>query len=73
MYARQNPTIVDRVMAVGYPMEESMINPRLRSDPPAALADWLLGKIPANDPARLDAPKGGSVGDPGCLFIVEFD
>ncbi len=56
-YARQNPGVVDRVMAVGYPLEESMIHPRLRSDPPAALADWLLGHIPATDPARADAPK----------------
>jgi 3-oxoadipate enol-lactonase len=57
MYARQNPTIVDRLMAVGYPMEESMINPRMRSDAPAVLADWLLAKMPGNDSARADAPK----------------
>jgi len=56
-YARQNPSLVDRVMAVGYPLEESMIHPRLRSDPPAVLADWLLGHIPAAEPARADAPK----------------
>lgn len=56
-YARQNPGMVDRVMAVGYPMEEGMINTRLRSDSPAALADWLLGRIPATEPVRSDAPK----------------
>src|SRR5512139_3684062 len=27
MYARRNPGLVDRVMAIGYPMEEGMIHP----------------------------------------------
>jgi pimeloyl-ACP methyl ester carboxylesterase len=57
LYARQNPGLVDRVMAVGYPMEDGMIHPRMRSDPPAALAEWLLGRVPAAEPARADAPK----------------
>jgi pimeloyl-ACP methyl ester carboxylesterase len=57
MYARQNPGVVDRVMAVGLPLEESMVNARLRSDSPAALAEWLLGRLPTAEAARSDAPK----------------
>jgi pimeloyl-ACP methyl ester carboxylesterase len=62
MYARQNPTIVDRVMAIGYPFEESMLNPRLRSEPPAALAEWLLGKTPGSE-----AQAGALKSDPMAL------
>lgn len=57
MYARQNPGVVDRVMAVGLPLEGTMLNARLRSDSPAVLADWLLGRLPAAEAARSDAPK----------------
>lgn len=57
MYARQNPAAVDRVMAIGFPMDESMIHARLRSDPPAVLADWLLSRLPATEPAHVDASK----------------
>lgn len=57
MYARLNPGVVDRVMAVGLPLEETMLNARLRSNSPAVLADWLLGRLPAAEAARSDAPK----------------
>ncbi len=56
-YARQNPGLVDRILAVGYPMDESSISPRLQSDSPADLADWLLSRLPEAEPARTDAPK----------------
>jgi pimeloyl-ACP methyl ester carboxylesterase len=57
LYAQQNPDQVDRILAVGYPMDEALINPRLRSDSPADLADWLLNPLPVAEPARIDAPK----------------
>jgi pimeloyl-ACP methyl ester carboxylesterase len=57
MYAQQNPGVVDRMMAVGLPLDETMIHPRLRTDSPAVLADWLLGRLPATEAARTDAPK----------------
>jgi pimeloyl-ACP methyl ester carboxylesterase len=57
MYARKNPGVVDRVMAVGLPLDETMIHPRLRSDSPAVLADWLLGRLPATEAVRSEAPK----------------
>jgi len=57
MYAARFPEVVDRVMAVSYPMDEASINTRLRTSPPPALAEWLLGRTPETEPARADAPK----------------
>src|SRR5512133_3705939 len=57
LYALRNPDVVDRVMAVGYPLDESLINPRMRSASPAEMADWLLGKNPLTEPVLTDAPK----------------
>ena len=56
-YALQNPDIVDRVMAVSYPLSETCINNRLRSASAAELADWLLDGSPLTEPVRADAPK----------------
>ena len=57
LYARRNPGVTDRVMAVSCPLDESMVNARLRSDLPEELADWLLGHMPLVESARVDAPK----------------
>ncbi len=65
MYAREYPDVVDRVMLVSYPLEESMVNQRLRNSSPAALAEWLLTKTPETEPARFDAPKA----DPKAIQI----
>ena len=48
---------VDRMMVIGLPSEEKAINPRLRTDPPAKLAEWLLKPTMATKTARLEAPK----------------
>ncbi len=56
-YALRHPDYVDRVMAVSYPMDETMVNGRLRSAEPSELADWLLGRTPATEPVLTDAPK----------------
>jgi pimeloyl-ACP methyl ester carboxylesterase len=56
-YTLLHPDIVDRVMAVSYPLEENMVNSRLRNGPPADLADWLLSRTPLTEPVRADAPK----------------
>ncbi|TLN12602.1 alpha/beta hydrolase, partial [bacterium] len=56
-YAWRNPGVVDRVMAVSYPLEESNLAARLRSAAPAELADWLLPRIPAADAARAELSK----------------
>ena len=57
LYALRNPHIVDRVMAVSYPLDETRVSPRMRTSSPLELADWLLGKTPLAEPVRADAPK----------------
>jgi pimeloyl-ACP methyl ester carboxylesterase len=56
-FSKQHPELVDRIMAIGAPMDGRTINPRLRSSTPSELADWLLSRIPAMDAARLEAPR----------------
>ncbi|MBC8333059.1 MAG: alpha/beta hydrolase [Anaerolineae bacterium] len=57
MFAEENPTYVDRVMAVGIPLKMEQINPRLTQNSPQELADWLLGSTPDSEAARQEAPK----------------
>ena len=56
-YALLHPDIVDRVMAVSYPLEENMVNSRLRNGSPADLADWLLTRTPLSESVKADATK----------------
>jgi pimeloyl-ACP methyl ester carboxylesterase len=57
LFAKHYPKYVDRVMAIGLPLETSLINPRLREATPIELADWLLGDTPETQAARMEAPK----------------
>ncbi len=57
LYAQRNPGQVDRILAAGYPMDGTLINQRLWSDSNSELAEWLLSRQPAAEPARTDAPK----------------
>jgi pimeloyl-ACP methyl ester carboxylesterase len=58
LFARDNPRLVDRLMAVGAPMDSQSVAARLRSPTSLAdLADWLLGKGTITEAARIDAPK----------------
>lgn len=57
LYALRCPEVVDRVMAVSYPLDETRVNPRLRTSLPADLAGWLLGRTPMTEPVLTDAPK----------------
>jgi pimeloyl-ACP methyl ester carboxylesterase len=57
LFALRNPDVVDRVMAVSFPLDETCVSPRLRSSPPAELVDWLLGRAPVTEAVRADAPK----------------
>lgn len=57
LYALQNPGVVDRVMSIGYPLDETRVNTRMRTTPPADLAGWLLGRTPLTEPVLADAPK----------------
>jgi pimeloyl-ACP methyl ester carboxylesterase len=57
IFTAQYPASVDRVMAISLPMGDGTLNPRLHSESPADLADWLFGRLPAADAARAEAPK----------------
>jgi pimeloyl-ACP methyl ester carboxylesterase len=57
MFADQFPTLVDRLMAISFPLETSLINPRLLQSTPGDLADWLLGNNPETQAARSEVPK----------------
>ncbi len=57
MLARAHPDLVDRVMAVGCPLESHAVNPRLGEAPVAELVDWLLGHDPLAEAVRLEVPK----------------
>ncbi len=56
-YAVKHQASVDRMMLVSLPLGDSTLNPRLYTDPPGELADWLLGRLPAAEAARAEAPK----------------
>lgn len=57
MFTKRNPNLVDRVMAISFPLETTLINPRLFQLSPEDLADWLLGAGPETEAARIEVPK----------------
>lgn len=57
LYAIENPDLVDRVMAVGFPLEQKMIHNRLKTATPQELADWLLVKNAQTEPVHVEAAK----------------
>jgi pimeloyl-ACP methyl ester carboxylesterase len=56
-FARRHPEIVDRLLLTEMPVEAAYVSPRLRTAPVAELTDWLLARQPANESARIEAPK----------------
>jgi hypothetical protein len=52
-------------MALGLPLSEESINPRLCLNSPAELAEWLLGRSAATEAAYADAPKA----DPKAILL----
>ncbi len=57
LFGEENPQYVDRVMAVGVPLDLKQINPRMFQSTPEELANWLLGTSPDSEAARIEAPK----------------
>ena len=49
-------------MVTGYPQGADKISARLRSAPLTELADWLLGKLPLTEAARVEAPAAHQAG-----------
>jgi len=56
-FAIRFPKSVDRVMAVSCPLNYESVNARLRTAPPAELADWLSNRTPEATTALADASK----------------
>ena len=56
-FAARSPRLVDRLMVSNLPLGMNVLNPRLRSSSLADLGDWLLGRLPGGEIARLEAPK----------------
>lgn len=56
-FALRYPALVDRLLLTGLPLGPYNINPRLRSAPIEELVEWLLGKVPGAEAARVEAPK----------------
>ncbi|BAJ62696.1 alpha/beta fold hydrolase [Anaerolinea thermophila] len=57
MFALRYPEVVDRVLAVAYPLDETRLHPRLRSQSPEELVDWLLERNSTTEPVRVEAAK----------------
>jgi pimeloyl-ACP methyl ester carboxylesterase len=57
LFTMRYPTVVDRMLTVGLPFEMSSIHNRLRTASLQELADWLLSKNAAAEPARADGLK----------------
>ncbi len=57
MFAEQYPKFVDRILAIGMPLETKLINNRMQQTAPEDLAEWLLGATPEAQAARIEAPK----------------
>jgi pimeloyl-ACP methyl ester carboxylesterase len=61
MFAMRHPTAVDRVMGIQMPLDLNSVNLRLRTGALADLADWLVTKTPAGEPARTEAVKADAL------------
>ena len=57
IFGMRHPEMVDRLMAVSYPLDEGKVHPRMRAANPNDLADWLLDKSPLTEAVRVEAPK----------------
>ncbi|MGE5223041.1 MAG: alpha/beta fold hydrolase [Omnitrophica WOR_2 bacterium] len=56
-FSSSHPEMVDRLMPVCLPFNESMISQRLLSIDPSEVSGWLLARVPSNEAARMEAPK----------------
>jgi pimeloyl-ACP methyl ester carboxylesterase len=56
-YAEQYPQLVDRIMVVGYPMGEGMLDERLGNQEPFELRSWMLNGLQDAESVRQEAEK----------------
>jgi len=59
-FAFENPSSVDRLMAIGCPIKSEAISPRLTTDTSTVLVDWLSNRTPESTSALTDASKADS-------------
>ena len=57
LYTAKNAFVVDRVMAVGLPMNNTDLAERFTTDAPADMVNWLLNQTPTAEAAKAEAPK----------------
>jgi pimeloyl-ACP methyl ester carboxylesterase len=57
VYCMHHPNQVDRQMLISYTWDPGKLNPRLSTQSPAELAEWVLGKFSESEPVRIDAPR----------------
>jgi len=69
LFARRFEQFVDRVMVVSLPDSRSAIHPRLYTESPPELAEWLFGRDEVGEAARLEAPKA----DPRAIQLSMYD
>jgi pimeloyl-ACP methyl ester carboxylesterase len=78
LYTQEHPELVDRVMAVSFPLEQKMVNNRLRTGTAAELSEWLLGKTMSADLVNSEGPKtdplavSSSINEMGGVKIQEI-
>ncbi len=70
LFALRHSGVVDRVMAVGFPLEDGMISNRLRSVSAVDLAEGMLGKSTLTEPVVTDAAKTDPLAIAGSLSDV---
>lgn len=57
MFSLENPTIVDRLLAISMPLENNLINPLLFKSSLHELADWLLGETSEDEASKKETLK----------------
>lgn len=56
-FASRHPSLVDRLMLVGFPLTDTDLDARMGMQSPAELAKWLLTQDAETDAVRSEAPK----------------
>jgi pimeloyl-ACP methyl ester carboxylesterase len=69
LFGQRFGRFVDRIMVIGLPEGRSSVHPRLYTESPVELADWLLGRDESGEAARIESPKA----DPRAIQLSMYD
>ncbi len=72
-FTRQWHQSVDRIMAINCPLKYDALHPRMKSESPAALADWLTARTPEALSALSDASKADPLAVANSLASFQAD